>query len=345
MAIYDVDGNIIVENDVSPILCYTRVYDYINPLLVCERKDLNDNGTTTSSTTRCLIYLPKHGTVEVRVQKYSGMFKVAKVSGSTVTWLDSDWSYYYTRYIGDGSSTYYAVVAVSPDGSSTITVDDALDRIAVYQFVDVGEKRKIVSSLNGKTVAFIGDSITSGRFRKYASSGLTWTATKPFGGLIAEVANDMDYGNYGIGGALVATTLDSWKSLVTNCSKVTGYNVVFICGGTNDYGNNVPSSTFTTAYQTVVDTLKANNTEVVAVTPVYRTSKTGANTQGLTLQDYCTIIKNVATAKNIKCIDLYPLTNDGVFINYVPDGLHPNEIGHKIMADLIISQYESLSAT
>ena len=272
------------------------------------------------------------------------MFKVAKVSGSTVTWLDSNWSYYCTRYVGDGESAYYAVVAYAPNGTSGITPAEALDRIAVYSFCDVGEKRHISSMLNGKTVAFIGDSITSGRFRKFATEGLTWTATKPFGGLIAEVANDMNYGNYGIGGATVTTVIDSWKALVTNASKVSGYDVVFICGGTNDYGNNVASSTFTTAYNTVIDTLKSNNTEVIAVTPVYRTSKTGTNTQGLTLEDYCTLIKQCATTKGIDYIDLYPLTNDGVFINYCPDGLHPNEIGHKIMAGLIIEQYEALQA-
>ena len=347
MSAYDLPGNVIADKTpapIPPILCFNRVFSYINPLLTCERKDLNNDGSTSSSTTRCLIHLPKHGSVEVRMQKASGMFKVAKVSGSTVTWLDSNWSYYQTRYIGDGSSTYYAVVAKTSAGTSTITADEALDFIAVYQFFDIGTRKNIASMLNGKTVAFIGDSITQGRFRKMASEGLTWSATKPFGGLIAEVARDMNYGNYGIGGATVTTVIDSWKALVTNASKVSGYDVVFICGGTNDYGNNASESAFNTAYASVVDTLKANNTEVVAVSPVYRTSKTGQNTQGLTLWDYCNLIKAIAQTKSIKYIDLYTATNDGVFITYCPDGLHPNEIGHKIMADLIIEQYEALQA-
>ena len=343
MAIYDINGNVIsyVHNELEGgSMCFNRVYSYINPLLTCERKLLNNDGTKSDSTTRCLITLPKHGSVEVKQQKNSKMFKVAKVNGSTVTWLDSVWSYYSTRYIGDGSSVYYAQVAVSSEGTSELTIDAALDGIAVYQFIDIGERREFISKLNGKHIAFIGDSITQGRFRKFSDSGLTWTATKPFGSIIAEYANDMDYGNYGIGGALVTTKVNAWMALVNNCSKVVGYDTVFICGGTNDYGNNVSSSDFTTAYNTVVDTLKANNSEVIACTPVYRTSKTGSNTQGLTLEDYCTIIKNVAVTKNINYIDLYPLTNDGVFITYCPDGLHPTENGHKIMADLILKQYE-----
>ncbi len=340
MPVYDIDGNLI--GGVSPkILCYNRVFAYINPSLLCENKTINNDGTLSESTTQCVIHLPKTGCVEVRMQRANGMFKVAMVSNATVTWLDQDWNYYQTRYVGDGESDYYALCAETPDATATITVDDAKDRIAVYQFVDVGTTQNVASTLNGQHVAAIGDSITQGRFRKFAETGLTWSAAKPFIGLIGETANDADYGNYGIGGALVSGT--EWRSLLQNCAKVTGYDVVFICGGTNDYGGNVSQSVFTAAYQTVVDTLKANNTEVVACSPVYRTSKTGPNTQGLTLQDYSDIIKNVAEAKEIKYIDLYTLTNDGTFITYCPDGLHPDEVGQKIIADLIISQYETLS--
>lgn len=341
MAVYDVNGNIISAETAS-VLGFRRDYAYITSQILCERKTLNNDGTLSVSSSECVFYLPKTGLVEVRAQLLSGMFKVAKVSGSTVTWLVSDWSYYTYRYKGDGSSDYYCVAQLSPGASiSDFTVDAAKDRIGIYHFVDVGVKIGGVSSLNGKHVAFIGDSITQGVFSKFPPSGMMWRVAKPFGGLIAETANDMDYGNFGIGGALLSGS--AWDSVLTNCSKVTGYNIAFICAGTNDYGNNASSANFTSAYQTVVDTMKANNTEVVAVTPVYRTSKTGKNTQGLKLKDYCDIIKSVAAAKGIKCIDLYTLTNDGVFITYCPDGLHPNEVGHKIMADLIIQQYEVLS--
>ena len=100
MAVYDINGNEIGGGGTSQkILTFDRVYDYINPNLLCEMKDLNNDGTLSTSTNRCVIHLPRNGTVEVKVQKLSCKFKVAKVSGSTVTWLDSDWSYYCTRYI------------------------------------------------------------------------------------------------------------------------------------------------------------------------------------------------------------------------------------------------------
>ena len=100
MPVYDINGNEIGGGTSHQILSYNRVFAYINPQLTCERKTLNNDGTLSNSTTECVIHLPKTGCVEVRAHKYSGMFKVAKVSGSTVTWIDSSWSYYHTRYVG-----------------------------------------------------------------------------------------------------------------------------------------------------------------------------------------------------------------------------------------------------
>lgn len=331
-------------------VCYRRDYIYIGQMLTWQRKNLESDGTLSDSTTRVVAELPHNGSVEVRQNRYTGMFKVAKVVGSTVTWLTgSGWSYYVCRYQATGDAKYYVVAAASPadgasagteGGTAAITAEEAQERIGVYSYLDVGEiARESITALYGKKIAFIGDSITQGRFRKQVDSGLNWTASKRFGDLIAEIANDPAYGNFGIGGAL--TSGSEWKSLLSNCGKVSGYDVVFICGGTNDYGNNATEANFKSAYRTIVDTLAANNTEVVAVTPVYRTSMTGANSRGLYLYDYVDFIKSVATEKSIKCIDLYTRTNDSNFINYCPDGLHPNEMGHRLIADHILEEYDA----
>ena len=89
----------------------------------------------------------------------------------------------------------------------------------------------------------------------------------------------------------------------------------------------------------------ANNNEVVVCTPVYRESRTGANAVGLTLYDYAEIEMAIATEKGIKAIDQYMLTNNQKFIKYCPDKLHPNEIGHKIIADNILQEYHRLSVS
>lgn len=339
MRIYDINGNDIINQSKSN-LCFKRQYSYLDA--ECEQGNLNSSGEIEQDTTRCVIHLPNVGCVEVRQFAAIAKFKVIKVTnGSSTTLTGSDWSYYHCRYIGDATSTYYAVVASATNDSSALTPATAKLGIAVYSFTDVGAKTDFPTSLNGKHVAFFGDSITQGRFIKM-SSPIDWEAPIGFAGLIGEQAGDMNYGNFGIGGALVSG--NDWKSLLVNCSKVTGYDVVFVCGGTNDYGGNVSSTTFTNAYSSVVDTLKSNNTEVVCCSPVYRTSKTGKNSAGLDLKDYCNLIKNVAQTKGCKYIDMYTPTNDGKFITYCPDGLHPNEMGHKIMADIILEEYEKLSA-
>ena len=95
--------------------------------------------------------------------------------------------------------------------------------------------------MSGKHVAFIGDSITQGRTDKngVSSDKAETTIAKPFCELVAEIAGDDNVGNYGIGGACVSDLAYPWKSLLTNCDKISGYDVVFVCGGTNDYGENI----------------------------------------------------------------------------------------------------------
>lgn len=342
MRIYDIDGKDILNESKS--LSFERNYSFLNGLLTCEQKTIDTTtGALSDSAIRCVIHLPKHGCIEVKQARFNGKFKLLKVSNGTVTYLTpgTDWWYYTIHYVGDDVSNYYALVANSDNDTTNITPTSALSYIHVYSFSDAGDKTDIVTSLSGKHIAFFGDSITQGRFQKYTSSGLDFTAAKPFGVLVGETVGDMNFGNFGIGNATVGS--NDWKSLVTNKDKITGYDIVFICAGTNDYGFNTTSTAFTNAYSSIVETLKSNNTEVVCCSPVYRTSKTGKNSAGLDLWDYCNLIKNVAQTKGCKYIDMYTPTNDGKFITYCPDGLHPNEMGHKIMADIILEEYEKLS--
>lgn len=320
-----------------------RTYTNVKPIITFEPKTIANDGTISASDTDVLVTLPNTGWVEVKADANPVQFKVAKVTGGVVTFLVPEWSYYSYRYCGDGVSDYYALVTKSPGasaGDSVMTL--ARLYLAVYLYVDEGAAYENGYYLSGKRLAFIGDSITQGRFDKDgdASHKLETTTSKFFGELVAEMAGDDDVGNFGIGGARVSGNL--WLSLLTNCGKVSGYDVVFVCGGTNDYGGNVAEETFRSAYTTVVDTLIAANTEVVCCTPVYRTNKTGANTAGLWLSDYAAIIREIAAAKGCKCIDLLAFTSDGCFSRFCPDGLHPNEMGHKVMADWIVQECDRL---
>ena len=322
-----------------------RVYSNIKPILTFEKKTITESGIEDSEDT-CLVTLPNCGWVEVRQDGQSVKFKIAKVTDGVITFPVADWSYYFHRYEGDGESQYYALVTASPGATDQMDImKRAKLYFGAYLYTDEGATYDFGYYLSGKKLAFIGDSITQGVYDKDIGSDRTLdtTATKTFGETVAEIAGFDNAGLFGIGGACVSNTVgQTWKSLLTNCPKVTGYDVVFVCGGTNDYGNSATEANFRTDYAAVLDTLAVNNTEVICCTPIYRTSKKGPNNQSLWLADYASMIKDIAAEKGLKCIDLLSLTSDGLMTRFCPDGLHPNEMGHKVIADWIAKECDRL---
>lgn len=331
MAVYDKNGNI-VATAMIPSYGYKREYTDLTALLTFERKEMTTSGIS-DSTTRLLVELPNTYNVEVRFSASSGQFAVFKKnSGGTITKLrDYDWWTY--QYSGDKDYTYYA--CIKNIDNSTIYAKDGGVVIRVLQYRDIGVHHydTIPTALKGKTVAAFGDSIVQGRFCKNGNT-VNESMLKPWSNMIAELV-DCEPANYGVGGGLVYNS--DIKSLYSNCGDVTGFDVVIVCGGTNDYGNNVSAANFQTAFTYVVQTLKANNTKVIVATPTVRTNKTGTNTQGLTLANYADYEKTIAASESVDVIDLLTLTNTTEFKAHLPDGLHPDEIGHRIIADLILA--------
>ena len=337
MSVYDILGSLVADitPEPQPYPSYSRVYTDISDSLTFERKIITTSGIS-DNTTHLLAVLPNSGNVEVRFASSRGQFAIyKKASGGTITMLrDYDWWTY--RYVGDESSTYYVCLIYVLDYASQTLLPQAGKIICrYYLFNDIGTyyDGKTPSSLFGKTIAVIGDSIVQGRFAKYGTT-LNQQCMKSFTQLICEQMG-CETANFGVGGALVYNS--DIKSLYANCTDVTGFDVVIVCGGTNDYGGNVSEANFKTAYEYVVDTLLANNTSVIVATPVMRTNRTAANTQGLKLVDYANFEIGIAQAKSLQYIDLYSLTNTDQFKSHLPDGLHPDEIGHAIIAHTIIN--------
>ena len=314
---------------------YSRQYTDISHLLNWERKSVVE-GNETESTTAILAELPRWGCFEVKLNdpNTNWFFRVFK-HNETDGWaeLTDGGCYYAYRQHSDGSSHYY--VQVEKANGSTIDVTSA-HAIRAFTFEDMGVKHSQHNpNLYGKKIAVIGDSIVQGRFCKFGTT-VNMAMAKPWSHHIAESCN-VEPANFGIGGARVYN--NDWRSLYINCDNVDGYDVVFVCAGTNDYGGNVAEDAFRTAFAHVVETLVANNTEVVVCTPVYRTNKTAANTASLTLSDYATIEKEIAAANGCRVLDLYTLTNNSAFTATLNDGLHPNEVGQKMIADIVLESY------
>lgn len=309
---------------------YRRSYIDITHSLTFERKAISSGGIT-DSTVSLLARLPNDGNIECRLNAPSGKFAVWKKSGSTYTCLSTDWTYYQYRYTGDYSSEYYVAVATPSDETIALS---SYNIVAVLMYMDVGESFNKATNLNGKKIAVFGDSIVQGRFCKNSSS-VNCTAPKPYSNLLSEIAGKEPF-TFGIGGALVYD--NNWKSLSEHYSSVTGFDVVFICAGTNDFGGNIALADFKTAYTTVLTALVSTNTEVIVLTPTRR-STNSTNTQGLKLIDYADAEKEIATTLNVRVIDLYDFTNNSTFKGQLSDGLHPNETGHRILADIINKNY------
>ena len=320
---------------------FNRVYSPVTSVLECTRQDIVEaSGTFVSSTRTCLLKLPNIGNIEIRKIMPANGFKVFRKKGSTIEWLVNELCYYQYRYYGNTNYEYYALIQPATEDTTTLTIADAIQTISVAEFYDhpciTHDNNK---SIHGKHIAVVGDSIVQGRAKKL-ESGLTGSVFKPFGALVAEVANDYNYGNFGIGGALLSGT--SWKSVKTNCSKVKGYDVIFVVAGTNDFGGDITANTFRSDYATVINTLKTNNTEIVLCSPTWR-SGAGHNSANMIITDYCDIIKELAETEGLKFIDLFALTNNAAFDSYLPDGLHPTESGHRMIADFIVDEYDRLS--
>lgn len=308
---------------------YERQYTDITSSLTFEQKAISATGIEDSAVS-LLAKLPNNGNIECRLNRPAGKFSVWKSSGSGFTCLTNGWTYYQYRYTGDYTSDYYVAVATPEDATITLSYFNV---VGVYKFLDVGVKHHEGASLSGKNIAVFGDSIVQGRMIKNGSS-VNCTMPKPYSNLLAEVAGTEAH-NFGIGGATVYD--NNWKALARNYVYVTGFDIVFVCAGTNDFGSSIPLEDFRSAYETVIDGLIETNTEVVICTPTRR--GTNSTIGGNTLQDFADIELAVAQERELFVIDLYTLTNNAQFKRHLPDNLHPTEIGARMIADLILNNY------
>lgn len=319
---------------------YSRNYTDITYGLNWQHKTFDGNGNIIDSDYNIMAEIPNVGNVEVKMNRPYVKFRIyvsTRNDSSQATMLQ-DWSHYFYRYTPDatGHLHYYVVVALESGEETTSNAFTVGRRgIKVYTYEDSGVSVKCPESIYGKNVAVFGDSIVQGRTRKNEADSTNTVLSKPWSHIVAECCGT-EPANYGIGGAQVYGT--DWLSLFTNRSAVQDYDVVFVCAGTNDFGEEVTEANFKSAYRSVLAELKANNTRVIAVTPCSRRSNS-ANDIGLYLADYAEFVKTVAEEQSVEVIDLYALTaKNTVFKNNLPDGLHPNDIGQKIIADAVLSQ-------
>lgn len=135
-------------------------------------------------------------------------------------------------------------------------------------------------------------------------------------------------------------------------------NMIIVFGGTNDFGTEISlgsmtdriQSTFYGALHVLLTSLinKYIGAKIIVITPLHRSDcekshigeKCIEMQNNLSLRNYVEVIREVAEYYSLPLLDLYATSGlqpeiDIIKRLYVPDGLHPNDAGHEILADKI----------
>jgi lysophospholipase L1-like esterase len=217
-------------------------------------------------------------------------------------------------------------------------------------------------NLNGKTIAFLGDSITEAYGIANQDDNYVNVLAKKY---------HFTALNYGMGGTRYAKQLhhpvgpfDSFDFNRRILSVNSKSDIVVIFGGSNDYGHgdapfgtadDKTENTFCGAVNGLAKKCRKRfpHAIIIFVTPLHRLNdmKIGHDAwkdpDSKPLANYASHIKNVAIKNKIQCLDLFSIcridpNNPSDAAEYMPDGLHPNEKGHLVIANLLGHFLESL---
>ena len=206
--------------------------------------------------------------------------------------------------------------------------------------------------LKNAKINFLGDSITEG----YGTSA----QDKIYLNVLAKQEGLAAARNYGVGGTRIARqhqkSNEVWDEdyLIRAQKMDPDADAVVVFGGTNDFGHgDAPlghmqdrtPETFYGACHCLIRYLleKYPHALIVFMTPTHRADEYGMKFNNMgnricgELIDYVNIILEVAAYYSIPVLDLY--RNSGISPEitamreaYMPDGLHPNDSGHAIIA-------------
>lgn len=199
--------------------------------------------------------------------------------------------------------------------------------------------------LKGKKINFLGDSITQGH-------GVA-DPKNLFVNRIKEIYGLAEAHNYGIGGTRYARQQDpndQFEQAGNFCKRLFDMDLdadaVVVFGGTNDHGHgDAPignfsdrtPDTFYGACHYIYSNLMSRfpTAQLAVLTPLHAVGET--KPEKPPLKTYAEIIKEVAEYYAIPVLDTFAVSGfqPAVETNrqrYMPDGLHPNDDGHALLA-------------
>lgn len=177
-----------------------------------------------------------------------------------------------------------------------------------------------------KEASFFGDSITFG----YGLTDRNDNWVNQFAALTGVTAL-----NYGESGATLSRIIENLKN-----NDVRFSNYIFIAGGINDYNQNKTTEETRSTMNELCEYIETTYPEAVVtfITPINRTGlvdKDGLN-------DIRRVITEIASQHSFNIIQgstfPFPHTTGTLANELFIDGLHPNELGHKIYAETLYSK-------
>lgn len=217
--------------------------------------------------------------------------------------------------------------------------------------------------LKGAKINFLGDSITEGRGTSEHSACFTEVMLRDCQLAVSR--------NYGIGGTRIARQQSPSEApsidqdFCLRCEEIDAdADAVVVFGGTNDYGHgDAPFGTsadnttdsFCGACNVLFSRLKARFPEakILIITPLHRLNDTSTQGDGRpqaprpALQEYVEAIKEATNRHGLGLLNFFDdhtldANDPSIQATYVPDGLHPNDAGHQILAQRIAAALETM---
>ncbi len=206
-------------------------------------------------------------------------------------------------------------------------------------------------------INFLGDSITEG----VGASNIESCYVNQ----VAKILN-CDVNNYGISGTRIARQKKPSSPLSFDLDfqlraeiidETADLTVVF--GGVNDFShgdaelgdlNNNSPYTFCGGLRNLIETLKRRKLEVLFVLPLGmmgddKPSGEGSQKSNSLMCDYIDKMKLILKEYNVEYLDLYhflPLPNKDGGNDYFIDFVHPNDLGHLLLAEKIVEKIKHI---
>jgi len=217
-----------------------------------------------------------------------------------------------------------------------------------------------------KKIVFLGDSITQGTGARAPENMYVEVAAREMGLREAK--------NYGIGGTRFALQKgtperpkNDWVDVNSFCERFDGMDddadAVVVFGGTNDFGHGdaplggfddrTPDTFYGACHYLFTGLIKKYiGKPIVILTPMHRRSElknTGDKKSFCTgtLKEYVDAIRRVAEYYSLPVLDLYAESGIQPAIPevqeaFMPDGLHPNDAGHRLIAEKLVKFMRAL---